>query len=814
MAKLGISTGTTPNDGSGDSLLDGAVKVNSNFDEVYNKIGDGTDLFVGIVSSITVSGPLSISTTFGAPVITGLANTANINATNFQVTGVGTITGTTRLAGINTFSAAGYTVAGLVTASNIISNETIKVAGIVTTSEDGINVSAAVTARSLAIQDVTQTSHFVGLNTVFIDHTGVGATAINITDTATIGFGSISSANITTINANTANINSGILTTATVGTAITIHSKGIDAGQAGIITASRLFGAVTGAVTGTASSATEADLAYGLTGTPSIVVGVATLGGHIFNAPGAFISGILTATSFSVGTNEIVSSARQLKNIATLDATTKLTIENAISDPPNDFDDLNVVGLATVNRLFISGDTRGLNILGVTTGLSAPGITTLGIITGATSLQATDVYSNFLHGDGSNISNVTGGVTVQDEGSALSTVATTLNFVGSGVVASGSGATKTITISGGGGGGSIAGISTTGTSGFNQLNVTGVSTFGANIDLNANIDVSGSSTLHNGLVVNGGIVDINHQIVGLATDNVIPFYYANVSDFPSASTYHGAVAHGHNTGLLYFAHAGAWLELVSKDSSGVVNKIVVGAAVTIDQNNIDTVGIITASEFHGDGSNLTGITGSTVAGISTTGTSGFNQLSISGVSTFTGNIDANGALDVDGQTDLDVVNVAELATFSSRVQVGTGLTLDQNNIDAGSYVGIITAKEFHGDGTNVATSRWAVTNASSNHYVFNGPGNLVNANDPTIYLARGQKYEFDINASGHPFRIQTSSGASGYNSGNEYTTGITNVGAASSLLTFDVPFDANNTLYYVCQNHSSMNGTIIIYPSI
>ena len=42
-----------------------------------------------------------------------------------------------------------------------------------------------------------------------------------------------------------------------------------------------------------------------------------------------------------------------------------------------------------------------------------------------------------------------GGVTVQDEGSALSTTATTLNFVGSGVVASGTGATKTITIAGG-----------------------------------------------------------------------------------------------------------------------------------------------------------------------------------------------------------------------------------------------------------------------------------------------------------------------------------------------------------------------------
>ena len=45
-----------------------------------------------------------------------------------------------------------------------------------------------------------------------------------------------------------------------------------------------------------------------------------------------------------------------------------------------------------------------------------------------------------------------GEITIKDEGSTLSTAATTLNFVGSGVVASGSGAEKTITISGGGGG--------------------------------------------------------------------------------------------------------------------------------------------------------------------------------------------------------------------------------------------------------------------------------------------------------------------------------------------------------------------------
>ena len=43
-------------------------------------------------------------------------------------------------------------------------------------------------------------------------------------------------------------------------------------------------------------------------------------------------------------------------------------------------------------------------------------------------------------------------VTIQDEGSSLSTDASIINFVGAGVTASGTGGTKTITISGGGSG--------------------------------------------------------------------------------------------------------------------------------------------------------------------------------------------------------------------------------------------------------------------------------------------------------------------------------------------------------------------------
>ena len=63
----------------------------------------------------------------------------------------------------------------------------------------------------------------------------------------------------------------------------------------------------------------------------------------------------------------------------------------------------------------------------------------------------------------SNGSSGISGITIQEEGSSLSTAATTLNFVGTGVTASGTGATKTITISGGGGGSGSGGTVSSGT---------------------------------------------------------------------------------------------------------------------------------------------------------------------------------------------------------------------------------------------------------------------------------------------------------------------------------------------------------------
>lgn len=97
-----------------------------------------------------------------------------------------------------------------------------------------------------------------------------------------------------------------------------------------------------------------------------------------------------------------------------------------------------------------------------------------------------------------------------------------------------------------------------------------------------------------------------------------------------------------------------------------------------------------------------------------------------------------------------------------------------------------------------------ITNSGSGAYIVNGVSN------GTIYFEKGKKYRIHVNASGHPFWIQTSSGA--YNAGNVYNTGITNNGTQSGHIIVELAQDAPQ-LYYACQYHSSMVGSINIGSS-
>ena len=97
----------------------------------------------------------------------------------------------------------------------------------------------------------------------------------------------------------------------------------------------------------------------------------------------------------------------------------------------------------------------------------------------------------------------------------------------------------------------------------------------------------------------------------------------------------------------------------------------------------------------------------------------------------------------------------------------------------------------------------AVTNSGSGSYTINSA-----TSNPTLTLVRGSTYTFNVNAAGHPFHIQTVNSA--YSSSDVYTSGVTNPGAQTGTVTFTVPGGAPNTLYYVCQNHGAMRGTINI----
>ena len=77
MVKQIINDGVTPNDGQGDNLRAGALKINSNFDELYTALGDGI--------SLTVINNNIISATGGNRIAFYFANQAAFpNATTYD----------------------------------------------------------------------------------------------------------------------------------------------------------------------------------------------------------------------------------------------------------------------------------------------------------------------------------------------------------------------------------------------------------------------------------------------------------------------------------------------------------------------------------------------------------------------------------------------------------------------------------------------------------------------------------------------------------------------------------------------------------
>ena len=106
---------------------------------------------------------------------------------------------------------------------------------------------------------------------------------------------------------------------------------------------------------------------------------------------------------------------------------------------------------------------------------------------------------------------------------------------------------------------------------------------------------------------------------------------------------------------------------------------------------------------------------------------------------------------------------------------------------------------------NKETVNYRVRNSGTAAYSIDAQSN------PTITLARGNTYVFNLNLTGaYPFWIKTlpTTGR-----GEVYNSGVTRNGSNTGLVTFVVPQDAPDTLYYAAENQPNMQGQLNIVDS-
>ena len=160
-------------------------------------------------------------------------------------------------------------------------------------------------------------------------------------------------------------------------------------------------------------------------------------------------------------------------------------------------------------------------------------------------------------------------------------------------------------------------------------------------------------------------------------------------------------------------------------------------------------------------------------------------------------------------TGVTITGTATATTFS-----GSGASL--TNIPAANITGTLPAiSGANLTGITITPTNsdiqvvYTVTANGASAYRFAGNGVVSTADNPDLYLIRGQKYRFVNNSGGsHPFQIRVASG------GAAYSTGVTNNGAASGNIDFAPTFDSPSKLVYQCTSHGGMVGNIYIRGAI
>jgi hypothetical protein len=169
--------------------------------------------------------------------------------------------------------------------------------------------------------------------------------------------------------------------------------------------------------------------------------------------------------------------------------------------------------------------------------------------------------------------------------------------------------------------------------------------------------------------------------------------------------------------------------------------------------------------------------------------------------TFTGTVTIPSGASISGFAPLASPTFTGTVAGVTSTHVGLGNV--DNTSDANKPVSTATQTALDLKlNSNSPSVDYYIANSGSGAYLVNGVSNGL------ITFEKGKKYRIHVNATGHPFWIQTVSGA--YSSGNVYSTGITNGGTQAGYILVELPQDAPDNLYYACEFHSSMAGSISV----
>jgi hypothetical protein len=258
MARQGIFTGFTPNDGLGDSLASGAVKVNANFQEIYDAFGDGNNLSPGAGAG----GTWSKASTYGISTSKYVGIGTELPTSQLHVLGNSLLQGITT----GTFVGDGSGLTGVTaTGSGVIVKDNGVQRGVAETLNfgDRINVGNVFQGNvDINIADYVAYATVSGIAT-YAPVAGIATLADNATNAGVATYAPVA----------------GVATFATTAGIVTYASASGVATNAGVAEYAKLAGVSTYAVTagvsttsGYAPIAGVATVAQNLTGNPSITI--------------------------------------------------------------------------------------------------------------------------------------------------------------------------------------------------------------------------------------------------------------------------------------------------------------------------------------------------------------------------------------------------------------------------------------------------------------------------------------------------------------------------------------------------------------